>query len=57
MQIVGIGFNNSRSRAEGWLQAPSGCPARTFCTHNAMLETEYKCQMRAVTKGLVIGDR
>ena len=50
-------LNNSRSRAEGRLQAPSAVPARTICTHNAMLELEYKCQTRAVTKGLVIGDR
>ena len=39
---------------EDVLQAPSAAPARTYCTHNTMLETEYKCQTRAVTKGLFI---
>ena len=53
MQNSSISINNSRTVD---LRAPPGsfgCTGTNFCTHNTMLETEYQCQTRAVTKGLV----
>ena len=49
--IIGISLTLQNHGLEDVLQAPSAAPARTYCTHNTMLETEYKCQTRAVTKG------
>ena len=51
MQIVASAQQLQNHGLEDVLQAPSAAPARTYCTHNTMLETEYKCQTRAVTKG------